>query len=163
AARPALALLATYAGASVWAGVVDLRELWMVRDAMAGTPLTQAAIDAAVERQSQTFWAFLIVLVLTAIAFLRWVHVANKSLRHLGEYLEYTRAQTVRSFFIPILNLFRPYTAVANLWRMSGPGEGAARAVAPLPLFFKAWWLTWIGSGIVTRIASRLYTRAEDL
>src|SRR5690606_38304543 len=69
AARPALALLATYAGASVWAGVVDLREPWMVRDAMAGTPLTQAAMDAAVERQSQTFWAFLIVLVLTAIAF----------------------------------------------------------------------------------------------
>lgn len=64
---------------------------------------------------------------------------ANRNARVLAEDIRFTPASTAWWFFVPVLNLIRPYQAVAELWTSSGPIE-VARWKIDTPLIIKVWW-----------------------
>jgi hypothetical protein len=64
------------------------------------------------------------VFVATAIVFLMWTHRAHRNLPALGaERLKFSPGWAVGYFFIPILNLFRPYQVMCEIWRESDPAR----------------------------------------
>lgn len=66
-------------------------------------------------------------------------------------YGEYSPAWVVDSFFVPLLNLFRPYLAMREIWRLTSAfllvEEGRPpQDPEPLPAI-PLWWLSWLGAG----------------
>jgi hypothetical protein len=97
----------------------------------------------------------------TVVAFLMWLHRAYSNLRPLGaKWLQYTPGWAVGYFFIPFLNLVRPYQAVREVWRWSQSGtieELSFTSDTGAPLV--GWW--W-GFWIAANVASNIYSRTAD-
>ena len=95
---------------------------------------------------------YLSVWFLSAVTFLSWLHRAVKNLSALGaRKIRFTPGWAVGWFFVPLMDLIRPYEAVTELWHASGPGirayEPASRA-APAPV--RWWWslfILWVATG----------------
>ncbi|MEE2641242.1 MAG: DUF4328 domain-containing protein [Planctomycetota bacterium] len=87
-----------------------------------GGEITEAAAQANDVREMLIGLVTLLVYLVTAIVFLVWFHRAYKNLPALGgRNLATTPGWATGSFFIPILNLFRPYQAVAEIWKTVAP------------------------------------------
>ncbi len=108
---------------------------------------------------------FLLYLA-TIIVFLLWLYRAHSNLRSLGaQRLDSSPGWAVGSFFIPFLNLVRPYKAVRELWRWSQPLEiGPERMTyapserAPLVGW---WWGLWLASNFTSNAYWKLSDKAD--
>jgi len=108
----------------------------------------------------------MLLFIGTAVAFLIWLHRAYKNLPSLGQrHFRFTPGWAVGFYFIPFLNLFRPFQAMRELWHGSEPGhwepdeppDGAeiqGRTVTP-PLV-GWWWALFCISGVISNFAVRL-------
>ena len=96
---------------------------------------------------------YLATFVVTAIAFLIWLHTASKNLAALGtDHQLYTPFQAILWWFIPIVMLIVPYLVVREIWEGSYP----TIAKHQLPGLLGPWWFTWLASGFATLAASFL-------
>jgi hypothetical protein len=105
---------------------------------------------------------FILVFVVTALPLLRWVYLAHANLRAFGVEdppVPYP-ALAVGWFFVPIANLWMPYSAMAGLWRASEDVDGwrTRRGTLLLP----AWWASWLLSGGLAQAAGRLHVNAGE-
>lgn len=106
--------------------------------------------------------------VLTAVFFLRWLHRAYKNLIPLGaRELKYSPGWACGYWFIPIMNLFRPYQALRELYHCSSPtdpvmtGDYASRL--PSPGWLSGYWAAWITMNILSNIGTRLGMNASSI
>jgi hypothetical protein len=110
----------------------------------------------------------MIVYFSGAIGFLMWVHRAAKNLRALGATgLDFTPGWAVGYYFVPIMNLFKPYQAMKEIWRESDPRlttySSKALKEARLPFLFPLWWSGWILGNIASQVSLRVSLRDESL
>jgi hypothetical protein len=101
------------------------------------TRLAHASAGAIVGR------AQLIVLAITGLTFLFWLHRVRVNVRALGvRRLSYGREWTVLGFLVPFVNAFRPYQVVREIWRASDPSTGDPMAwkTLPAPPILAVWW-----------------------
>jgi|SoiMethySBSTD1v2_1073268.scaffolds.fasta_scaffold489163_2 uncharacterized protein DUF4328 len=109
----------------------------------------------------------LFVFIAAAVVFLFWQHRAYKNLPTLGvPRPDFSSGWVIGSWFVPFLNLFRPYEIVKYIHNKSDPDTvnvevGHYDAGGNLTL--KAWWGFWIATAIVGRFSDRIYRRAENL
>ena len=109
----------------------------------------------------------LIVLLATAVVFLFWQHRVYKNLPALGvPRPEFSSGWVVGSWFVPFLNLVRPYEIMKYIRDKSDPetvklGFGDYDTGGNSTL--KAWWGFWIACYIVDRFSNRMYGRVETL
>ena len=77
---------------------------------------------------------------MTALFFLLWTYRSYRHLSALSDRdLRFSPGWAVGWFFVPIMNLFRPYQVMKEMWRKSTPervhpGPGSGRPVSPLLL-----------------------------
>lgn len=109
-----------------------------------------------------TSLAQVVIYVATVVVFLLWLHRAYKNLRAFAPRTDFSPGWVVGNWFIPLLNLFRPYEAVKELWIKSDPavnfsanfartGEGARATI-----WIGVWWFFWIVSNIAGRVWAQL-------
>jgi hypothetical protein len=99
----------------------------------------------------------LVLMLVTAIVFLMWVHRANANLRALsGVPMRFTPGWSVGWFFVPIMSLFRPYQVVREIWHVSHGTTGAGHGAVTL------WWALFIVSGVVSGALSQFNSAVED-
>jgi hypothetical protein len=81
---------------------------------------SQAGVSSA--DQAFLFPFFYVLLgfhVLVECLFFFWIYFANKNCRNFTSNMTYTPGFAVGCFFIPILNLFRPYQVMQEIWKVS--------------------------------------------
>ena len=162
-ARWTIALLAVWIFLDVVAIVSDLAQAGLVTRALSGAPVTRA--DAASNDSRQYFIAVLqlIVYVATAVAFLMWFSRSYSNVSVLSTTpRSYSSAWAVGSFFIPFLNLVRPFRITRELWQLSD--ADAPRWKTPPVLGW--WWGVWLLSGALGQLAlmfSRHARSPQDL
>lgn len=94
---------------------------------------------------------FAISIVLVSL----WIYRAHDNLRAAGVAdLKFTPGGSVGWFFIPIMNLFKPFQAMKELWNEShgtsnGYGEQSPSTVA-------TWWTLWIARNILDILSARM-------
>ena len=103
---------------------------------------------------------YMAVALASFIVWLIWVHRTYANLRPLGaDGLGYSPGWAVGYYFIPILNLFRPYQVMRETWQASDPthagGTDWRRITAPALL---GWWWTL---RLVTYIAWKVMDAAS--
>jgi hypothetical protein len=96
--------------------------------------------------------------IATIVAFCIWVHRANKNARALGaQQMQFTPGWCVGWFFIPIMNLFKPYQAVKEIYQASEPAASFLDwRLARVPALLGVWWGIWIASNILSNVETRL-------
>lgn len=154
-----LGILFVLAAALGWvAAGYDLGELRVIHRGEALAPAAVLAHDAAGERIAA---AQIACAVLLAAVFVPWLHQARANVRALGaRRMRFGREWTWLGFAIPVLNAYRPYQVVSEVWRTSDPASvdplgwqrlHAARLVL-------AWWLGLVG-WVVLAVAGELLLR----
>jgi hypothetical protein len=93
-------------------------------------------------------------MLLTAVFFLIWIYRAHKNLKVLGATeLKYSPGWAVGGFFVPLLNLFRPYQVITEIWKASSNGArrggGTNWKFENVPAYFSLWWGLWLLSGFL--------------
>jgi hypothetical protein len=96
------------------------------------------------------------------IAILMWIYRANWNVRQLGaKDMRFTPGWAVGWFFVPFLNLWKPYQAMREIWMASAsPANWHAQ---PVPLLLHVWWFLWVGSALLSQVAFRLYLKAQTI
>lgn len=82
------------------------------------------------------------------------LHAANTT------NMQYTPGWAAGYWFIPFLNLVRPYEVTNEIWNRSGKGTSSITMGGSL---FGVWWGCWILSNILGQIESRAAIRGWDL
>ena len=99
--------------------------------------------------------AYVAMSLLTGIVFIRWLYVAHRSNRMHPESMRHKSGWAIGGWFVPVLNLWRPFGVTIDLRRgVLGPG---ARATVLMWM----WWLVWIVSVVADRVAGQLWARDD--
>ncbi|CAN5911876.1 hypothetical protein BH23PLA1_BH23PLA1_21310 [soil metagenome] len=147
-------------------GVVsDYMQINLLQRIEAAVPVTQAEIDGNDLRVGLLGVATLLLLIPTIVAFCMWGVRAYRNLPALGARdLRTTPGWAAGAFFVPILNLFRPFQIYAETWKASDPSVAVSDAYhrANLSAMVVGWWWTfWLLSNVVNNFAGRMALNAN--
>jgi hypothetical protein len=140
-------------------GYMQVNLLTQVKD---GVQITMEQAESNDLRMSIIAIVNLALMLATAIVFLTWVYRAHKNLGALGvRDTRFTPGWAVGWFFIPFLNLVRPYQILTEIRAASDPeivdpmrwNEHKAGGVVI------GWWALWLLAGV----AARLSVEGSDL
>jgi len=153
-----IALLAVTILVDLIAAVVDFGQLSLLQGLRDGERVTFAEATASDDRVGTVGIIQLVLLVITAIAFLLWYSRAYRNVIALGiRDPRYGTRWAVGSWFVPIVNLFRPKTVMNDIYRGSDPEMAygdPSFASRPVDSLLHWWWGLWIGGNIVARFAA---------
>ena len=117
--------------------------------------ISPAAAEANDSRQAIIGGIYFLVFVATAIVFLKWIYRANLNCRGFGATdMRFTPGWSIGYYFIPFLNLVRPYQAMKEIWKVStNPLNWKDQAASAL---LGWWWALWLTSGIFGQLSFRM-------
>lgn len=107
---------------------------------------------------------FLVVIVVAYIINGRWIYRAssNAAIR-VPSAERISPGWAVGWYAVPIANLWKPYTAMKQIWAAS---VGGGKLESPTPPWFTIWWLSWIAlgifDGVVSNIGNSSFATPED-
>ncbi len=111
---------------------------------------------------------YAIVYIGSAIVFIMWFRRAYYNLKHLGLRTTHSDGWVAGAWFVPILNLFRPYQIMRELYETTDLYiRTRDENHKPNNLIFVGWWWAlWILTGVFDRIVNKVIEKsdnAEDL
>jgi hypothetical protein len=126
-----------------------------------GATAVMAADDARVpDVRSEIVLASVVLLVLLValiVVWCLWTYRVVKNSYALGaKHLDCTPGWAVGSFFIPILNLFRPCQAISQAWTWSGMPGRHGRLDRSGGWLVITWWVTWMGLGTLINMVGKV-------
>jgi len=132
-----------------------------------GVDVPRDVVAANDARQGLLAAVGLVALLSTAIVCLVWLHRAYANLKLMGsKQTEITPGWAVGYWFIPFVNLFRPYMTVKELWQRSATAN-AAGVLTAAPALIGVWWAAYLGAGFAGRAAASMTsggaTQLQDL
>lgn len=151
-ARWVMILLAIVVLVDIIAVISDFAEISLLNRIEAGRVVTWSQAETNDDRQAAIGMAALAIFIITVIFFLMWIHRAYKNLRALGARdLRYSPGWAVGGWFVPFLNLVRPFQVVTEIWKASDPRvmDGESWRNTPSPLLIPSWWALWLITGFM--------------
>jgi len=133
------------------------QQLQLIQDLARGANIPDAVVEASDARQQLIGFVQLGLGLVSAVVFLMWTSAITKRLTQLGVIdMHYAPRWSVWGFIIPIVNLFRPYQVMGELWKASEvvPSPDGPWAKKPTPLIVDVWFAILILDSIVGRLAS---------
>jgi len=125
---------------------------------LAGQPVTDDRIAAADAAGVILGAGDLVVSLVMAVVFIRWLLQARRNAVALGAgELVHSRHTAAWSWIIPIINLFLPYQVVKEIWQASAPGpEASPQAESRVPAALPAWWGFWVAANVLGQLGFRM-------
>ncbi|WP_420401584.1 DUF4328 domain-containing protein [Flagellimonas sp.] len=107
----------------------------------------------------------IILYVISVITFIRWFRRAYFNLHSRSANPTYDEGWAAGAWFVPILNLFRPYKIMEELdekmsYLIKQRTEEEVKSNKPL---IGAWWALWILGGIIGKYIAKAGLKAETL
>jgi len=102
------------------------------------------------------------IFLITGIVFLRWIYFSNLNSRSLGASgMQFTPGWSIGYYFVPYLNLYKPYIAMKEIWKTSKDPKNWE--MVKTPSLFPQWWTLWLIAAFLGNLSFRLSMRAEEL
>lgn len=143
-------LMVVFAGAQWWqAGLIESPELNTENAAQSDVLVGIAALG------------FIGSLIACAVVFIMWFRRAYANLHRLENsesILSHTEGWAAGAWFVPFMNLVRPYTIMKEIWNETQsniPGKIERDGLKDTNLI-GWWWAAWIGYNIVSNITSKM-------
>ena len=144
-----LAVLLIASGLVSWVAVgFDVADIRLLARQAEGAAIE--SIDRRAQRITGAvlFTAQTTLFVVTALAFVLWTYAARSNLRALGaRRIDYTTAWSVVGWWVPGLNLVRPYQVLREIWKASDPTttDRFAWKQSRTPALLVLWWAAFVG------------------
>jgi hypothetical protein len=145
---------------STWA------HLGMLEELRAGVSVPQDAQDLGTARQGLLAVAQFGAYLTTAIVFLTWLWRAYHNLETFSRWTPaHTPGWAIGAWFVPFLNLVRPYQIVRETWWVSGNPELADDVTTgytpPGNILLGVWWVGYLGMSVFDQISGRMTLAAQ--
>jgi hypothetical protein len=156
-------LLIVYLAISVVGIGSGYLEIQLLGRMEAGDFATQSSMidqaNANDSRQATIGMAEVAAYLVSGIVSLVWVFRVARNAKYLeGSPQKFSPGWAVGWYFIPVATLWKPFQAMAEIWRRS------AWPVQRAPDGLLGWWWTlWIGSNAVGQIYFRVAAAADDI
>ncbi|MDQ3073123.1 MAG: DUF4328 domain-containing protein [Bacteroidota bacterium] len=109
---------------------------------------------------------YAVIYIITAVTFIQWFRRAYFNLHQKVSHLRHNEGWAAGSWFVPIINLYRPYQIMRELYEETEEFLTEKR-ISFNPNFntnYLGWWWTlWIISGIAGHVVLKLSLRAESI
>lgn len=92
---------------------------------------------------------------------LKWVYRVQMNAHTLAGGLASTPPWAVGWFFVPIMNLYKPYEALKQAWQVARSPQGWSQVT--LPSVINWWWGLWLTSNIALNVYGRLDLGSQAL
>ncbi len=148
--------LGLYVAAAAFNILVTIMEIDLLLRIDAGEYVSLSEATASDDRVATARLMVIASLVGATIAFCSWMHRANRNLRAMTEKpIRFSPGWSVGWFFVPIMNLFRPYQVLNEIHRHSH----AQQRGSPL---LGIWWGLWLVGGYVgSTVARALFDNSD--
>lgn len=152
ALRVTLALYAAIVMAFL--GMASSYSQWrLIQRAQGGVAITTAEAAVGDGRHQFILVGQLVVFLVCVVLFLNWLYNSVRNVREIrGGAMTVTPGWAVGYWFIPFVNLVRPYQTMVQLWERSREGISTTLPSPSIGL----WWASYLVSGIAGGVASRL-------
>lgn len=105
---------------------------------------------------------YLVAVVVTGIAFLKWIYQANSNCHGFGtQGMKFTPGWSIGWYFIPIAGLWKPYQAMKEIWKVSTNPINWQKEDGSSLLGW--WWALCLISGFLGQASFRLSMRANTI
>jgi hypothetical protein len=131
----------------------------------AGEPVSDEQITAIDGAAGMVAVIALVALVFAAVTFIRWLLQARRNVEVLGARgLVHSREWAVWGWFVPFLNLFRPYQVVDEVWRGSDPQPSRPFGLMSVdtPSLLGLWWGAWILNSVLGQVVFRMQVALDE-
>lgn len=146
---------------AIGSGYLEYGTLSAMKDGVfESSEAAMAAAEASDARQGIVSLLQIIVMVVSGVLILRWIHRANWNARALGAHgMRFTPGWSVGWYFVPIANLWKPFQAMKDIWTASGDDRAAQPSTALVDL----WWASWIIWSLAGNASGRMTMKAKGL
>lgn len=131
-----------------------------------GGEITDAAANANDMREQIIAVLYLIAYIISGITFIMWFRRAYFNLHQKANPLSFDEGWAAGCWFVPIVNLYRPYQIMKELYvetkKCLLDGDNSLQLDLTTN-FLGIWWTLWIVNGILGQIIFRLSRDADTL
>lgn len=109
---------------------------------------------------------YLIAYLTSGITFIRWFRRAYYNLHQRAEILSWTEGWAAGSWFVPFINLVRPYRIMQELYQETDRILTLRGLTAPMNLSTRLlgpWWALWILNNIIGQVVFRTSMKADTI
>ena len=150
--------------------ITDASTISVYNEILNGGTISDQKANEYDQRETLLGIVWLLSFLVCGVIFLKWIYRANANCKGFGaDDMKFTPGWSIGWYFIPIMNFFKPFKAMEEIWLVSHKGpdkwqiiEDAAKEHSEKKIL-NLWWALWIGSFILGQQSSRLYNDAEDL
>jgi hypothetical protein len=138
----------------------------LLQNAANGGEITTEAASANDLREQIIGVIYSIVYIVSAITFIQWFRRAYFNLHQRVHGLSFTEGWAAGSWFVPILNLFRPFQIMKELYHEAR--ELVADRELSIYENFTAgalgiWWTLWVINNILGQVVFRYALNAQSI
>lgn len=165
-AKNAITLIWVVLGMDIILLVARYFEYDLIQTAMNGGYISPEAVDANDLRIQIMGIAYLVVYIISAITFIQWFRRAYYNLHLKLNYLDYKEGWAAGSWFVPIINFYRPYQIMKEMYQETKElllKKGVAPHEISSIALVHAWWGLWMLNNVITQVANRTAASAETL
>lgn len=154
-AKLVTAALVLALAANVVVGMLLWDSLGMAKAIIAGEEVSEDSFTMLARRAFEMELISGGVLIASAVMFCLWTFRVAKNAAAMGGRLSITPGWAVGYYFIPIVNWWMPYSAMAQTWDASDPDPRSDPYQPRSHALLLAWWLSWLASSGVDVVVSR--------
>lgn len=131
-----------------------------------GTYFTEDEMTANDLREMVVGILYLIAYIITAVVYIQWFRRAYFNLHTKVKGLSHDEGWAAGAWFVPFLNLFRPYQIMKELYRESSKlleAHGNDFRNSLNLNFVNLWWGMWVITNFISSGTTRRALRAETI
>lgn len=125
-----------------------------------------ALLDANDSRQALVALLYFSTFIFTIITFLMWQRRIRKNADYIGiTGLRFSTVGVVGWWFVPIMNIFRPYQVMKEMWQSNyrSVNEQPDWRDSTVSGLLGWWWGLFLVGEWISGIALRIYLRNDDI
>jgi hypothetical protein len=155
-AKNAIALFWVLAGITVISIISTFMEYGLLQKAVTGN-ITIDEANSNDLRQRVIGIVEILIHIAVIVSFIMWFRRAYFNLHSLDCYTRYSEGWAAGAWFVPFLNLVRPFQIMKEIWdrTQERTQQGMQELKIESSVILGFWWFLWI----LTNIAGNIYTR----
>lgn len=141
-------------------------QLNLLQNAAIGNEISDTEANMNDIREQTIGVLFLIAFIISGITFIQWFRRAYFNLHLLNKRLNYNEGWAAGSWFVPFLNLFRPYQIMQELYhetRLILLRNKTNFNSTFSSKYLGWWWALWVFSGIFGRSIQSYSNTAQSI
>jgi hypothetical protein len=154
-----------YTACMLLESVSDISQYFLLKRIEAGN-FDMREIDANDTRQSIVGIVMILLYIGVAIVFIQWFRRAYYNLHQLSTNLSFSEGWAAGAWFVPIMNLGRPFNIMKEMMSVSENMLTQANLVRKNSSRRRSvgiWWTLWIAISILSDVNARIQVKSENI